>query len=185
MGEESQGWYYSVGKQRHGPVAESELQRLAEAGTLGKADLVWRDGMTTWTVAGKVAGLSLKFPTSTPPALPASRVPPLPGVVAADPTGDLPTPDYQDFVGKKMAAGLCGIFLGGFGVHKFVLGLNRAGAIMAGVWAVCFIVGFCLIVPFFVCIAINTVGLVEGILYLTKSDEEFYQRYGVERREWF
>ena len=31
---------------------------------------------------------------------------------------------------KKLAAGLLGIFLGSFGVHKFVLGYNKAGIIM-------------------------------------------------------
>ena len=31
---------------------------------------------------------------------------------------------------KKLAAGLLGIFLGSFGIHKFVLGYNNAGIIM-------------------------------------------------------
>ena len=29
------------------------------------------------------------------------------------------------------------------------------------------------------------IGLIEGILYLTKSDEEFYKLYAVEKRGWF
>lgn len=29
------------------------------------------------------------------------------------------------------------------------------------------------------------VGLIEGIIYLTKTDEEFYQAYVAQRREWF
>jgi hypothetical protein len=29
------------------------------------------------------------------------------------------------------------------------------------------------------------IGLIEGILYLTKSDEDFYQAYAVEKRGWF
>jgi len=29
------------------------------------------------------------------------------------------------------------------------------------------------------------IGLVEGIIYLTKSDEDFYRSYAIERRTWF
>jgi hypothetical protein len=32
---------------------------------------------------------------------------------------------------------------------------------------------------------IGIIGLVEGIIYLTKSDEEFYQTYIVEKKGWF
>ncbi|MEY4085705.1 MAG: hypothetical protein RL074_1492, partial [Bacteroidota bacterium] len=28
-------------------------------------------------------------------------------------------------------------------------------------------------------------GLIEGIIYLTKSDEEFYQTYQVGQKHWF
>jgi hypothetical protein len=31
----------------------------------------------------------------------------------------------------------------------------------------------------------HVVGLIEGILYLTKNDEEFYRTYIVGRKEWF
>jgi len=29
------------------------------------------------------------------------------------------------------------------------------------------------------------IGLIEGIVYLTKSDEDFYQTYAVEKKGWF
>jgi hypothetical protein len=29
------------------------------------------------------------------------------------------------------------------------------------------------------------VGIVEGIMYLTKSDEDFYQTYYVQGKDWF
>lgn len=91
----------------------------------------------------------------------------------------------KEFAGKKIAAGICGILLGGFGVHKFILGFNGAGAIMLSVYLVGIITGMCLFVPIIASIAIGIIGLVEGIIYLTKSDEEFYQTYAVERKEWF
>jgi TM2 domain-containing membrane protein YozV len=87
---------------------------------------------------------------------------------------------------KKLAAGLCGILLGGFGVHKFILGYQNEGVIMLGAY----LVGF--VSSFFTCglgilisIAVAIVGLVEGIMYLTKSDEEFSQTYIVGKKPWF
>jgi len=88
------------------------------------------------------------------------------------------------FADKKIAAGVCGILVGGLGVHKFILGLNSAGAIMLAVYAAC-LVGSCLVVPIFGAIAMQVIGLVEGIIYLTKSDEEFFQTYAVEQKQWF
>jgi hypothetical protein len=28
-------------------------------------------------------------------------------------------------------------------------------------------------------------GIIEGIIYLTKSDDEFIKRYGIHRKSWF
>lgn len=93
--------------------------------------------------------------------------------------------EYQAFVSKKVAAGVCGILLGGLGVHKFVLGFTQAGVIMLVVNLLCIILTPCLFVPVLGSMAIQVIGLVEGILYLTKSDEEFYNTYAVQRRDWF
>jgi len=38
---------------------------------------------------------------------------------------------------------------------------------------------------FFSCGLAGIIPFVEGIIYLTKSDEEFYQIYQVGRRPWF
>jgi DNA-directed RNA polymerase subunit M/transcription elongation factor TFIIS len=81
-----------------------------------------------------------------------------------------------DVSSKKLTAGLLGIFLGGFGVHKFVLGMNTAGTIMLLVSVLTCGFGYTVM---------YVIGLVEGILYLTKPDEEFYQTYMVEKKEWF
>lgn len=94
------------------------------------------------------------------------------------------SPEAKEFANKKIAAGICGILLGGLGVHKFVLGFNSAGAIMLSVYVAC-VIGSCFVVPIFGAAAMQIIGLVEGIIYLTKSDEEFYQTYGVEQKQWF
>jgi hypothetical protein len=31
----------------------------------------------------------------------------------------------------------------------------------------------------------SIIGLIEGIMYLTKSDDDFYQQYRVEKKGWF
>ncbi len=95
------------------------------------------------------------------------------------------SPGVRDFASKKVAAGICGILFGGLGVHKFILGFNGAGTIMLSVWLISLVTGMCIVVPIFACIALNIIGLIEGIIYLTKSDEEFYQIYAVQRKEWF
>lgn len=100
--------------------------------------------------------------------------------------GKTSQPDVvRDFAGKKIAAGICGIIVGGFGVHKFILGFNTAGAIMLSVYLVCFVLGTCLVFPILGSIAMQVVGIAEGIIYLTKSDDEFYQTYAIQRKEWF
>jgi len=112
--------------------------------------------------------------------LPTAR-PPMPQSLA----GGVDPLEYQNFVGKKIAAGICGIFLGSFGVHKFILGLNSGGTVMLTIWLLSFVTGVCVILPLFGAFAIQIIGVIEGIIYLTKSDEDFYQSYAVQKKNWF
>lgn len=79
-----------------------------------------------------------------------------------------------------VAAGLLAIFLGSLGIHKFYLGYNTAGFIMLAVTIVgsIFTLGLAAGV-------MGIIGIIEGILYLTKSQTEFEQVYVVNQREWF
>lgn len=81
---------------------------------------------------------------------------------------------------KKIVAGICGILLGGLGVHKFILGYTTEAVIMLLV---------SLIGGFFTCgissAVVSVIGIVEGIMYLTKSDEEFSNTYIVNKKGWF
>ncbi len=87
---------------------------------------------------------------------------------------------------KKIAAGLCGILIGGLGIHKFVLGYQQEGIIMLSVFLVSFVIAIitCGIATPLVMIP-GIIGLIEGIIYLTKSDEEFVQTYIVNKKPWF
>ncbi|PHS67506.1 MAG: hypothetical protein COB12_03530 [Flavobacterium sp.] len=73
---------------------------------------------------------------------------------------------------KKLIAGLLGILIGGLGIHKFILGYTKEGIIQ-------------IVITFITCGVGSLVGLIEGIIYLTKSDEEFYNTYQVGKRPWF
>ena len=79
-----------------------------------------------------------------------------------------------------VAAGLLGIFLGVFGIHKFYLGYNTAGFIMLGVALLGSILTFGLAAS-----VVWLIGLIEGIIYLVKNQSEFEQIYVVHKREWF
>lgn len=103
------------------------------------------------------------------------------------PTGSHANPgqDFQGFASKKIAAGICGILLGNLGIHKFIIGQTQAGIIMLLCTVFGGILGACLVFPILLPVAMSVIGFVEGILYLTKSDKEFYDVYAVGGREWF
>jgi TM2 domain-containing membrane protein YozV len=87
---------------------------------------------------------------------------------------------------KKLAAGLCGILIGSFGVHKFILGYQQEGIILLAVTVVAWIIAMVtcgLGVPLVFIPSI--IGIVEGIIYLTKSDEDFVNTYIVNKKPWF
>jgi TM2 domain-containing membrane protein YozV len=69
--------------------------------------------------------------------------------------------------------GVLAILLGGLGIHKFILGNTGAGIIM-------------ILITVLTCGSVGPIiGLIEGIIYLTKSDEEFIKIYQVEKKAWF
>ena len=80
---------------------------------------------------------------------------------------------------KKILAGVIGILFGWIGIHKFILGYNKEGGILL-------ILGLLGFLTCGITSGISAViGLVEGIIYLTKSDEEFYNTYQVGKKPWF
>ncbi|MCX2681104.1 TM2 domain-containing protein [Galbibacter sp. EGI 63066] len=81
---------------------------------------------------------------------------------------------------KKILVGILAIVVGGFGIHKFILGYNKEGIIMLVATLIlggltCGMLGW----------VVWVIGLIEGIIYLTKSDEEFYNTYQVGKKPWF
>ena len=80
---------------------------------------------------------------------------------------------------SRIVAALLALFLGTLGIHKFYLGYNKAGVIMLvislGGWILfgipTMIIGF--------------IAFIECIIYLMKSDDEFYNTYVAHQKEWF
>lgn len=94
------------------------------------------------------------------------------------------TQNYQQSVQRapkdKLTAGLLGIFLGSLGIHKFYLGYNSTGVIMLLITILGTLVTFGA-----AAVVMQVIGIVEGILYLTKDDVEFQETYVFNEKKWF
>ena len=64
-----------------------------------------------------------------------------------------------------------GFFFGGWGIHRFLMGDTKGGIIRCVLNLACGIGAL--------------ITMIEGILYLLKSDEDFHQQYIVEKKAWF
>ena len=73
---------------------------------------------------------------------------------------------------KKVVAGILAILVGSLGIHKFILGYTTEGIIQ-------------IVISIITCGIAGIVPFIEGIIYLTKTDEEFYQTYQLNKRGWF
>lgn len=73
---------------------------------------------------------------------------------------------------KKITAGICAILVGWLGVHKFILGYTTEGVIQ-------------LVLGILTCGLTNILSIIEGIIYLTKSDEDFVRTYIQNKKGWF
>lgn len=103
----------------------------------------------------------------------------------------------EDTAHKRMLAGLLAMFVGGLGVHKFYLGLNQAGIILLSVhlgsWFLAMFIsvitlglGILVTLPFVIMLSIliSIFTFIESLVYLTKSDQDFYHDYILKNRHW-
>ncbi len=86
------------------------------------------------------------------------------------------TPSHVSSADKKIYAGIFAILLGTFGIHKFILGYTKEGVIM--LLLTLFTAGYGALV-------MALISIIEGIIYLTKSDQEFVQTYMSSKKGWF
>lgn len=76
---------------------------------------------------------------------------------------------------ERITAALLAIFIGGLGIHKFYLGgpkQKTAGVIQ-------------IVISIFTCGIGTVIPLIEGILYLTKDDNQFEYEYVQGGKPWF
>lgn len=166
-------WMVAREGKTFGPYSIAQMREYLQTGRLSNTDSVWAKGMESW------AAITTILPEASAPPAP---VPPPPAAGSRFVERD---DSKREFLSKKIPAALCGIFLGGLGIHKFVLGLTNGGTTMLLVWVACVFTSVILIIPVLGAMAIAVIGFVEGIIYLTKSDEDFYQTYAIEKKQWF
>lgn len=155
------------------PVEEGAAQDAA-----AQVDATTQAPQPDWTPYASV-------PPQTPPAVPPYEPP---TYNQAPPQTPPQQPYYQQpyyqpqYVQTKdhVAAGLLAIFLGSLGIHKFYLGYNTAGFIMLAVTTIGSLLTFGLAGA-----VMALIGLIEGIVYLVKSQSEFEQVYVFNKRDWF
>lgn len=87
---------------------------------------------------------------------------------------------YQGQAAQKVPAGLCGILLGSLGIHKFLLGYTTEGITMLLIS----LIGGILTCGIATSV-MHVFGLVEGIIYLSKTDADFVNTYVVRKKGWF
>ncbi len=96
------------------------------------------------------------------------------------PTEENTTPAGAPANSKRVLAGVLGILLGAWGIHKFVLGYTKEGIITLLISLLGSVLTFGLAAG-----VMMVIGLAEGIIYLTKTDEQFEETYVKGRKGWF
>ena len=92
----------------------------------------------------------------------------------------LSDPSWDDIKNKRTSTGILGIFLGYLGIHKFILGYEREGFIYLAVS----IIGGIITCGIATAVA-STIAIIESIMYLTKTPEEFKRLYIDKKTAWF
>jgi len=146
-----------VDGQQYGPVGAEEIRRWIADKRVNAQTLVQTEGAQEWKPLCSFSEFASELRAVSPP------IAPPPCAVASR-------------ASNKIPAGICGILPGSLGIHKFILGYTGAGLVMLlATILTCGIAGA----------VTHIIGLIEGIIYLCKSDEEFVRTYVDGRKEWF
>lgn len=132
--------YTIIGNDRrqYGPISAAQIRQWAAEGRVNHHTLVWTEGAAAWKPLSEFPELAMASPPAVPPA-------PLPPPVMSPPVGK-----------SKLTAGLLGILLGAWGVHRFYLGYVNVGLLQ-------------ILVSLLTCGIGGLWGFIEGIMILTGS----------------
>ena len=145
-----------VDGQQYGPVSAEELRRWIADKRANAQTLAQAEGGPEWKPLGSFSEFASELKAVPPPIA--------------------PPPAAVSRASNKIPAGVCGILLGSLGIHKFIPGYTGAGLVMLlATVLTCGIAG----------VVTHIIGLIEGIIYLCRSDEEFVRTYVDGRKEWF
>jgi TM2 domain-containing membrane protein YozV len=140
---------------QYGPISVEQIRAWLSQNRVNAHTLAQSEGSTEWKPLISFPELAADF----------NIAPPLVAAHGSNPRAS-----------NKIPAGVCGILLGSLGVHKFILGYTGAGLVM-------------LLITLVTCGAlapiVHIIGLIEGIIYLCKTDDEFVRTYVDGRHEWF
>ena len=151
-------------EREYGPVTGEQLRQWIADGRANAQTKAQAEGEAEWKRLADFPEFhaSLGISAGAPPPI----SPPVQSHVATQ----LPGAD------KKIVVGIFAILLGSLGIHKFILGYTREGVIT-------------LLISLLTCgigaSVMFIIGLIEGIIYLTKSDEDFVRTYVLNKKGWF
>jgi len=141
----------------YGPVNADQIRRWLAENRVNAQTSAQMEGSPDWKPLGSFPEFAGGLNAVPPPVAP-------------------PQSTVASRASNKIPAGICGVLLGYLGIHKFILGYTGAGLIM-------------LLVTILTCGLASGVmwiiGLIEGIIYLCKPDDEFVRTYVDARKEWF
>ena len=198
-------WYLFSGGQVSGPYTEDHIRAWIRSGYVSPQDRLSRDGTTKWLTQDQIPEFEADFwaaptPAPTPPppvalsspaVMPPPAAPPqympvqyqMPGPPQPPPMPMQPQAPYGQMYYRlkdKTTAGIFALLLGGVGAHHFYLGNTGIAIAYLFIWfmgaATLWIgIGYLFIgIP-------GMLALIEGIIYLTKPEDQFQRNY----RNWF
>jgi TM2 domain-containing membrane protein YozV len=163
MGQE---YFFAINGQQRGPFP---IERLTAEG-MTPDSLVWCEGMGAWQTARTVPALFGVVAGSTAASVPVAY--PAPAMYQTYQTYPAGYAIPADVSTKKILAGVMALVMGAWGIHRFILGDPMGGILR-------------IVITFATCGLGSIMWLIEGIIYLTKTDEEFYRIYMVQKKSWF
>jgi TM2 domain-containing membrane protein YozV len=152
-------WYLLRNGVANGPYPEEQVRDWIRSGQLAPDEKLNREGDPNWLSVDMIP----EFATdkAAPAAGSVPFVPPTAGYGATTPGVAAPK--------DRMVAGILALLLGWLGIHHFYLGNTTTGIIYLAI-SLCSgtTIGWVL-------------GIVDGIIYLTKPDDQFQRNY----KNWF